>query len=138
DSVLIILRGNDGHVNMWNSFVSNTSGYYGRFVSYGHSFAMDGDFESTISDIASSNSAITVGAYCSKIDWASIDGNSYYAPGETRRDLASFSSRGPTADGRIKPDITGPGLTVASSLSSYDPTWIPGSPYYPFVVYNYH
>jgi minor extracellular serine protease Vpr len=138
DSVLIILRGNDGHINMWNSFVSNTSGYYGRFVSYGHPLAMDGDYENTISDIASSKSAITVGAYCSKVNWSSIDGNSYYAPGETRRDLASFSSRGPTADGRIKPDITGPGLTVASSLSSYDSTWIPGSPYYPFVVYNYH
>ena len=32
-------------------------------------------------------------------------------------DLASFSSRGPTNDGRIKPDIVAPGTTITSALS---------------------
>jgi subtilisin family serine protease len=36
--------------------------------------------------------------------------------------MAYFSSRGPTSDGRIKPDVAGPGLTVASMHSDGDTT----------------
>ena len=32
-------------------------------------------------------------------------------------DIASFSSRGPAADGRIKPDITAPGATIAGGVA---------------------
>ncbi len=35
--------------------------------------------------------------------------------------LSSFSSYGPTADERTKPDISGPGQDVASSVNSFDP-----------------
>jgi len=35
--------------------------------------------------------------------------------------LSSFSSRGPTIDGRIKPDVLGPGHFVTSALSDQDP-----------------
>ncbi len=34
-------------------------------------------------------------------------------------DIADFSSRGPVADGRFKPDIAAPGTYVASALSSF-------------------
>ena len=33
--------------------------------------------------------------------------------------MANFSSFGPTLDGRIKPDISAPGVNVASSISSF-------------------
>ena len=36
-------------------------------------------------------------------------------------DLAAFTSFGPTVDGRVKPDIAGPGVGVVSSVSSFDP-----------------
>jgi minor extracellular serine protease Vpr len=36
--------------------------------------------------------------------------------------LSSFSSRGPTVDERRKPDISGPGQNVISSVNSFDPT----------------
>jgi minor extracellular serine protease Vpr len=36
-------------------------------------------------------------------------------------DLANFTSSGPTVDGRIKPDISAPGMGVKSSISSFDP-----------------
>jgi len=39
--------------------------------------------------------------------------------------LANFSSRGPTVDGRTKPDISGPGQVVKSAVNSFDPE--PGS-----------
>lgn len=34
-------------------------------------------------------------------------------------DIASFSSHGPTVDGRIKPDVSAPGVYLISSFSSY-------------------
>lgn len=34
--------------------------------------------------------------------------------------LANFSSQGPTVDGRVKPDISAPGQSIASAISSYD------------------
>jgi minor extracellular serine protease Vpr len=36
--------------------------------------------------------------------------------------LSNFSSRGPTVDERRKPDISGPGQNVISSVNSFDPT----------------
>lgn len=36
--------------------------------------------------------------------------------------MAAFSSRGPTLDGRIKPDIVAPGTNIISTLSSAAPT----------------
>ncbi|MDW7774454.1 MAG: S8 family serine peptidase [Desulfobulbaceae bacterium] len=37
--------------------------------------------------------------------------------GDFAEDLAAFSSRGPTADGRIKPTVTAPGLAIVSADS---------------------
>jgi subtilisin family serine protease len=39
-----------------------------------------------------------------------------------RENMASFSSRGPTTDGRIKPDVVGPGYKVISMHSDGNPT----------------
>ncbi len=46
--------------------------------------------------------------------WTPADGDSVLAVGaeDSLGTLASFSSRGPTADGRIKPDFTAPGVDV--------------------------
>ncbi len=61
---------------------------------------------------------ITVGAYtsCNYIDHknSSMWNNS----GQTLNQLVSFSSLGPTADGRMKPDITAPGSMLISSFNS--------------------
>ncbi len=46
----------------------------------------------------------------------------------TTGDIASFSSKGPTVDGRIKPDITAPGNIVVSSVNSFDSNFISTSP----------
>lgn len=63
----------------------------------------------TIGSPAAAANAITVGAL--------------YDPGEKGWVLAEFSSRGPTADGRIKPDITTPGRNItaakAGSINGY-------------------
>ena len=37
------------------------------------------------------------------------------------RNLSGFSSKGPTVDERVKPDISGPGQNILSSVNSFDP-----------------
>jgi len=139
DSIGIAVIGSDGTIDMWNSFVYNTSGYYGAFSSHGRKGAVNGNSDLSISDIASSKSAITIGAYASKISWTSLDGKGYSYSGYTARGrLVPFSSHGPTADGRVKPDITGPGMTIGSSLSSYDTSFAPTGSEASALVERYH
>lgn len=49
--------------------------------------------------------------------------------------MAAFSSRGPTLDGRIKPDIVAPGTNIASTLSSLatEESWGPLNADYTFM-----
>ena len=77
------------------------------------------DSDKTIGLPGVGKNIIASGAYVNRALWDSEDGNSYrfdpvVAPGA----LAAFSSIGPTADGRIKPDITAPGMGVISTKSA--------------------
>lgn len=139
DSICIRVKGTDGTINFWNTFVTNTTGYYGAFLSYGYLWATNGNNVMTMSDIASSKSAISIGAYASKTSWTNISLQTYsYSSYVTQGNLVPFSSHGPTSDNRIKPDITGPGLTVGSAISSYDSTFYSTGPDYLFVINKYH
>ena len=75
----------------------------------------------TVGEIGGTGKSIlSAGAFCTKRAWVSVDGESYqYAPNAVLGEIADFSSRGPTADGRIKPDITCPGYGVVSAFSHY-------------------
>ena len=116
--LLIQAYANNGIVHMWNW---NTSQYQ-TFSSMGFSNCQSGNDFYTCGEIGGTgNSMISVGAYTSRTDWTSIYGeysNRYYDV----NDIAPFSSKGPTTDGRIKPDITAPGAWIVSSVNSYDPT----------------
>lgn len=69
-----------------------------------------GDAQYGIGEPACTESLVTVAAY-----------NSEYWSGGTQFGgaIAGFSSYGPTIDERRKPDITAPGVSVASSISSF-------------------
>lgn len=139
DSIGIAVKGNNGTVHFWNSFVHETTGYYGSFKSYGKPWAVNGNTDITISDLAASESAISIGAYASKVRFTNLNGNPLsYSGYVSKGDLVPFSSHGPTIDNRIKPDITGPGLTVASAVSSYDPTFTPGGDSYQYAVHTFN
>ena len=70
-----------------------------------------GDEEYSLGEPASTRSVITVAAHQSEIFTSSgVMGGGFIAP---------FSSCGPTIDGRIKPDVSAPGVQVASSVSSF-------------------
>ena len=91
---------------------------------------------STLNGYAAAKNSIVVGAsenfqtnhysnytYASKFTSATpINGDSYSLPQDgVHQGLAAFSSRGPTSDGRIRPDIVAPGTGIASMQSSLAP-----------------
>src|SRR6185436_10233677 len=76
------------------------------------------DLTNLLSVPGSSLNTTTVGAYTTKPSWLAFDGNTYqWNPPPAMGTLASFSSPGPTRDGRLKPEITAPGFGVSSTLS---------------------
>ncbi len=63
------------------------------------------------------HNVISVGAYVTRNEFETENSGTMNM-GETVGDIASFSCVGPTADGRMKPDISAPGCAIASSASS--------------------
>lgn len=107
-----ITSSEDNTINAWTDG-SNTS-FINNYDGFDH-----GDNNSTMGEIGGTGKRIiTVGAYtsCNYIDHknSSMWNNS----GQTLNQLVSFSSLGPTADGRTKPDITAPGSMLISSFNS--------------------
>lgn len=70
----------------------------------------------TIGSPATAKNVLTVGATENVRDEGVIDGSGISA-GDNADDMAVFSSRGPTADGRVKPDIVAPGTHVQGPAS---------------------
>ena len=67
---------------------------------------------------------LTAGAYVSKTSWINGTGSTSTGGG-TLNARATFSGVGPTRDDRIKPDISGPGQTVGSTLSITRAPFVP-------------
>lgn len=124
DNLALTVTANSGIIDMWQGIVVKTSGHYGSFSKLGYSWASAGDAEMVVSDMVTTQRAIAVGAYNSKNNFRNVKGfkqiYSGYAPGR----IAAFSSHGPTADGRTKPDIAAPGMIVSSAVSSADSSFM--------------
>jgi len=121
DSVALNVTGSSGSVDMWNEYYyyGYTYGYLCSFASLGMPGFVNGNAVSTVSDMGASKSTLLIGGYVSKKTYTDISGRSWsYVAGVGA--LCSFSSNGPMIDGRIKPDITAPGLTIATSVNSHD------------------
>ena len=129
---------NDGDIFTLEINAENTSinawcispNFTSVFENYNYTNVIDGDTNITLREIGgTANEIITVGAYTSKNNYTDFlginhDANSFTEIGE----IAPFSSRGPTVDGRMKPDITAPGNTIISSVSSFDTNFLDSSP----------
>ncbi len=73
------------------------------------SYWKNGSTSHTVGEIGgTANGIISVGAWTSNAN--------YYSHGTTQGAIAPFSSLGPTADGRLKPEITAPGDVIMSSI----------------------
>jgi minor extracellular serine protease Vpr len=137
DRLCLTVKANDGTINMWQGLVINTSGYYGVFTKYSYTFASNGDNIMNVSDMVTTQSAIGVAAYNSKPTFVNVAGSTQTYTGYPKGAIASFSSKGPTVDGRTKPNIAGPGMALASSVSSVDSTYLPAGANYNSVVSAY-
>lgn len=125
DTLRVEVSGRNGSINMWNEYYyyGYDQGFSSAFSKLGDPTATEGDTLMTVSDMGAATSVLLVGAYASKVSFPNIINSSpipSYASYIGPNKLVPFSSRGPLADGRIKPDITAPGLTIATSMSSYD------------------
>lgn len=125
--VMLTLKGYNGSVNMWMGYVKDYTGYYGSFNAGGIPGATTGNKDMTISDFASTHSAIAAAAYASKTTYTNIDGqfNSYNTY-VTEGNITPFSSHGPSADSLVKPDISAPGMVLVSAINSFDPSYYSG------------
>ena len=103
----------------WKIAVGDTSGG-GRFdmwVTSGTATLIGGDSSRTIDEPGNADHVITVGAFTTKAAWPSQSGNQDYTSEYQVGALAAFSSRGPTRDGRVKPELTAPGAWICAALS---------------------
>lgn len=102
----------DGTVHYWNVTELTTGvGNWGMpFTSYGTN-GLSGDANYSIGEPTCSPDVISVGAYSS--EYYTLSGN--LVGGQ----LATFTSIGPLMTEEMKPDISAPGVSVASSVSSF-------------------
>lgn len=115
--ILLEITSNNAVVNSWCNSCSFNSLTYASPV-------QNGDSNMTIAEVGGTgNSIISVGAYTSKNSYTAFNGSTPTIdfPG-TLGNIGSFSSKGPTADGRIKPDVTAPGNVIVSSVNHFDTT----------------
>ncbi len=75
-----------------------------------------GNTDMTVGSPGTATKVLAVGAYTTKNSWTDKCGRGW-GTSETLQAIASFSSKGPTRDGRTKPDIAAPGTVIASVLS---------------------
>jgi subtilisin family serine protease len=82
---------------------------------------IDGDNNYTVNEVGgTAKRIIAVGSYYNRISIKLWNGEIFpAAETDTVFHIADFSGRGPTVDGRTKPDITAPGVKVVSAISSY-------------------
>ena len=122
--VFVRLSGLSGS-GQWQVTITDAGGNGGRYdawISSGSAVIVNGDSSSTIDEPGNARDVITVGAFNTKATWPSLSGDQNYLSNYPLGVLASFSSQGPTRDGRIKPDISAPGAWVSAALSA-DAMW---------------
>lgn len=114
---MILNLTDDGPPLTWHAWVDSDSCSYppASFVS-GVGYEIDPN--GTVSVPATSTGAIAVGAYVTKNSWVNKLGKSVTAEDYHLGDIAVFSSRGPTRDGRTKPDVSAPGVFIAAARST--------------------
>lgn len=102
----------EGTVHFWNvtELITDVGNWGMPFSSLGDAYSV-GDNNFGIGAPACTQSALTVAAHNSEY----LSGGGAVIGGQ----LAGFSSRGPLINNQLKPDISGPGINVASSISSY-------------------
>ncbi len=110
--IALFASGTPATVNCWNVIeLTNDVGNWGSPFSAPIAGWENGDYNCGVGEPACTESVISVASHLSetKLPNGSIVGGT----------ISAFSSYGPTYDGRMKPDISAPGQSVCSSVSSF-------------------
>ncbi|MDR0927824.1 MAG: S8 family peptidase [Ignavibacteria bacterium] len=99
DTLLFTIHSSNNSIHCWNNAGS-------RFFNQSSNVKPDAKY--TLSLAGTVEEIITVGAYVTRGGGGGI-----------LNDICSFSSRGPTTDGRIKPDIAAPGAMIISANNTF-------------------
>ena len=89
------------------------------FYTFGLEGMTGGTAWGSISDLATTDSVISVGAYCSRSSWVSGDGEIHSVQNSHPGELAAFSSFGPDENGVARPDVCAPGMALVSSANRF-------------------
>ena len=89
------------------------------FDTFGIDGMVGGSTQGSISDLATTDSVISVGAYCSRKSYFDSNNELYTYNRCTPDDIAYFSSYGPDESGIERPDLYAPGFAVISSANRY-------------------
>ncbi len=107
----------DGRLDLW---VVTRGSFYDQVVGFPGETEMPGNNDYSVGIPATAVKVITVGGYVTKNSWFDVNGNSLQlSPPPTIGDRYASSSKGPTRDGRMSPDIAAPGQFIFSALSSH-------------------
>lgn len=110
--IALFATATDATVHFWNLIeLTNDVGNWGSDFQAPLAGWTAGDVNYGIGEPACANSVIAVAAHYSEY----LMGNGTLAGGQ----IANFSSYGPIIDGRMKPDVSAPGVNVCSSISSF-------------------
>ena len=123
-AIIAYLCSDSSAVHGWNSGAARdwTSGSFRNKLNklnYESTF-IAGDADYTAGENGGTSKAvISVGAIAARTSYTNVKGkfvnDSWYT---TPPSIARFSSRGPTVDGRVKPNVAAPGYNVPSSLNN--------------------
>lgn len=100
----------------WDAMITGDEGRYILTADYGE--LTEGSTSSTIACTACGYEPLSVGAYVSRTNYINLDGTTC-SNGWTFGDEYPLSGKGPTLDGRHKPDVLAPGASVISAINSY-------------------
>ena len=106
----IIISGSSGHFDLWLAGSSMEA-----------SLTSNIDYSVIVGTPGTAFNAVTVGAYITKSHWTDLDGFNLGNTSLIIGSPSSFSSAGPTRDGRVKPEICAPGEMIGASYSSDAP-----------------
>lgn len=107
---------NSGQAYRWTggSFTNNAKG---NNMSANSKYKRGDEFYSMGENGGTGRATISIGANIARNHWNDFKGIYHAQNWLNVGEMAGFSSRGPTVDGRIKPDLSAPGQLVASSVN---------------------
>lgn len=95
---------------------------YAYFNSYNYSWVAHGTPNGSISDLAATDSVISVGSYNTRQYVPLRDGSFYFRHFSEPMQISYYSSYGPDENGCMRPDVCAPGSVVIASANRYDVT----------------